>query len=72
MEEKFELKPSEEFMYDLYSNHAMKGLIVASVQEVDLEAPVTEETLRMNTYLARDAFDIAEAMVLERRKRKEK
>ena len=60
MEEKFELKPSEEFMYDLYSNHAMNALVIRQ-----------SHTLFSHDVMAVIAFDMTEAMILERRKRKD-
>ena len=57
-EEQFKIKPAEEFMLDLYSAHAVNGLMITYGQHLGKED------------LARNAFDIAEAMILERRKRK--
>jgi len=70
MEDKFELKPAEEFMYDLYSARAMSAIIGT----LDWKETSEEESDSVLDYsqITEAAFDMTEAMILERRKRKEK
>jgi len=70
MEEEFKVRPSEEFVLDLYANHAMNGIII-TLDWKETDDNVDEGTVIDYSQIAESAFDLAEAMILERRKRKD-
>lgn len=76
-EEVFSLLPAEEHLWDKFANEALNGLVVGrnSTREgfslfQEAYSKTTDNIENHAQFMAFRAFDIADAMILERRKRK--